>query len=162
MKKGFILIALFLLCFLPVLGVAQVNLDIHIGNAPAAPPPPLPPPPPPAVGPPPVVLQEPPHMVFDEGLGIYIAVGVPYDIFFYNNLYYYHVNGVWYRAPYYNGPWTHAEFRRIPRIFRQYRIEELRNHREHVWREYRGHEGRYRGRHFQAEEPGRRGERVIR
>ena len=152
MTKVIFRVCLLCLGFLASAAEAQVNLDIHIGDAPAAPPPPQV-----VAGPPPVVLEAPPHMVYDEGLGIYIAVGVPFDIFFNNNVYFYHVNGVWYRSPYYRGPWTRAEVRRIPRGLREHRIEEVRGIRERSWREYRGNENRYRGKHFQAQEPrGRR------
>lgn len=148
MKKLVFGSSLVCLAFLGSAAMAQVSVDIHIGE---------PAPPPVVVGPPPVVLEAPPHMVFDPGLGIYIAVGVPFDIFFSNNIYFYHANGVWYRSPYYRGPWTRTEFRRIPRGLREHRIEEVREYRERTWREYRGNEDRYHGRHFQAQEPrGRR------
>jgi hypothetical protein len=158
MKQFIFLISLFCLVFQASAAQAQVNLDIHIGNTPEPPPPP----PPVIVEPPPVALQAPPHMIYDEGLRIYIAVGIPYDIFFQNNSYFYHVNGVWYRSPYYRGPWTRTEMRRIPRGLREHRIEELRGSRERAWKEYRGHEDRYRGKHFQAEEPRGGHEREIR
>jgi hypothetical protein len=156
MKQLIFLISLLCLGSMTSGAQAQVNLDIHIGNA--SPPPPAPV----VVEPPPVVLQAPPHMIYDEGLRIYIAVGIPYDIFFHNNSYFYHVNGVWYRSPYYRGPWSRTEIRRIPRGLREHRIEELRGSRERAWKEYRGNEGRYRGKHFQAEEPRGRHEREIR
>ncbi|MHB8483027.1 MAG: hypothetical protein ACYDBV_09935 [Nitrospiria bacterium] len=156
MRRFVFEISLLFLGFLISVAQAQVNLDIHIGNAPAPPPPPV------VVEPPPVVLQAPPHMIYDEGLRVYIGVGIPYDIFFYNNIYFYHVNGIWYRSPYYRGPWTRTEIRRIPLNLRKHRIEEIRGFRDRAWKEYRGHEGRYRGRHFQAEEPRGRHEREIR
>lgn len=149
------LISLFCLGFFTPTADAQVNLDIHIGERPAAPPPVV-------TEPPPVELEVAPHMVYDEGLRVYIAVGIPYDLFFHNAFYFYHVSGVWYRSPYYRGPWSRTDYRKVPRVFREHRIEEFRGARERVYRDYRGHEERYRGRHFQAEEPRGRHEREIR
>jgi hypothetical protein len=138
MKKLLFGLALFCLGFFATVVQAQVNLDIHLGNQPV---------------PPPIALQAPPEMVYDEGLRVYMAVGIPHDLFFYNNAYYYHVDGNWYRSGYYRGPWVRTEMGRIPRGLRGHRIEEIRDRREHAFGEYRGHEDRYRGKHFRAEEP---------
>jgi len=158
MRIFILILCLFDLGMVSATAHSQVNLDLHIGNAPA----PAPPPPPPPAGPPPVVLDEPPHMVYDPTLKLYLAVGITYDLFFHNNFYYYQHNGIWYRSPYYRGPCVVTEFRRIPRGLREHRIEELRGYRERAWRDYHGHETEYRGRHFRAREPERRGEREIR
>ena len=146
MKKILFVLGLVCLVFFSTGAQAQVNLDIHLGNQPA-------PPPPVMAEPPPIALQAPPEMVYDEGLRVYLAVGIPHDLFFYNNAYYYHVNGIWYQSGYYRGPWVRTEMGRIPRGLRGHRIEEIRDRREHAFREYRGHEDRYRGKHFRAEEP---------
>jgi hypothetical protein len=126
---------------------AQGYIESHVEYVPDSPHPSA------AAEPPPVVLRTPPNMIYDKDLRIYIAVGIPFDIFFHNNIYFYHVNGVWYRSSYYKGPWTQTETQRIPRSLREHRIEELRGVREHAWKEYHGRESQYRGKHFQAEEP---------
>jgi len=143
-----------LLVFSPVAyaGVG-VDFDIHLGNQPP------PPPPPPVVAPPPIILQAPPDMVYSEGLKVYVGVGIPYDLFFYNNAYFYFADGHWYRSPYYRGPWIRAGNRGIPLGLRQRRIEEIREIRRRAWDDYRGHEDRYRGRHFRAEEARERRDR---
>ncbi|MBI3593711.1 MAG: hypothetical protein HY200_02010 [Nitrospirae bacterium] len=145
-------LSLFGLGFSPTVVQAQVSLDIHLGDQPV--------PSPPMINePPPIELQAPPEMIYDEGLRVYIAIGIPHDLFFNNNFYYYYVNRNWYRSGYYRGPWVRTEMRRIPRGLREHRLEEIREHREHAFREYRGHEDRYRGRHFRAEEPRERHDR---
>jgi len=154
MKKILYGLSLFCVGFVATVAQAQVNLDIHLGNQPA--------PPPAYVGPPPIELAAPPEMVYDEGLGVYIAVGIPHDLFFNNKFYYYHVNGIWYRSGYYRGPWVRTEMGRIPHGLRGRRIEEIHRIREHAYKEYHGHEDRYRGKHFRAEEHRGGHEREIR
>src|SRR5574341_200288 len=61
--------------------------------------------------PPPIVVTAPPSMVFLAEPGVYVAVGVPYDIFFISGYYYYFHGGYWYRARGYDGPWGHTTLR---------------------------------------------------
>jgi len=129
-----------------------VDFDIHIGNRPA----------PPAVfvPPPPVRVERAPDMVFMGNTGVYMAMGIPYDLFFYNNVYYYFHNGGWYRSAYYRGPWSYEDPRRLPPGLYGRRIEDLREFRRHAWDDHRERGLRFRERHFRAEEPRERdGER---
>jgi hypothetical protein len=128
-----------------------VGLDIHLGNRPA-------PPPPPVVAPPPIVIEAAPEMVYEDNLGVYVAVGTPYDLFFFNNHYFDFVDGVWFRSAYFRGPWVKV-VRGVPPGLRRHRIEELREIRRHAWEGYRTHEGRHRERHFLAREARERHER---
>ncbi len=154
MKKILFGAGLLSLVFLVATVQAQVNLDIHIGDRPATQPPP-----PVYVEPPPVMVETPPEMIYLEGIRVYVAVGIPLDIFSYNNVYYYHANSGWYRSAYYRGPWAPMDYRRIPPGLRKHRIEEIREMREHTWKDYREHSEHYRGKHFRAEEHHERGEK---
>jgi hypothetical protein len=64
--------------------------------------------------PPPIVVAAPPSMVFLGEPGVYVAVGVPYDIFFVSDRYYYFHGDRWYWARGYNGPWVHVVYRSLP------------------------------------------------
>jgi hypothetical protein len=122
-----------------------VDFDIHLGNR-SEPPPPV------VVGPPAIVVGTPPELVFVSDIGIYVAVGIPYDLFFQDNVYYYHVNGVWYRSASYGGPWVQAVYRGLPPGLQRHRIEKIREFREHAWADYREHGEHYKGKHFRAKE----------
>src|ERR1700751_5267233 len=69
---------------------AQVNINVQIGE------------------PPPVVVYSPPTMVLMPEPQMYVAVGVPYDIFFVSGRYYYLHGGHWFWGPGYGGPWTYV------------------------------------------------------
>jgi hypothetical protein len=122
----------------------SVDFDIHIGNGPQAPPA--------RFGPPPIVFEAPPRMVYSDGLRVYMAVGIPQDLFFSQNAYFYHHEGAWYRSPYYKGPWIHTDERGIPPELHRHRIEEIREYKRHAWEEHHERKMRFRERHFQAEE----------
>jgi len=137
-----------LLCFVCLSTTARaqvgIDMDIHIGNRSA---------------PPPIVVEAPPEMVYMEGPRVYVAIGIPNDLFFYDNAYYYHVSGVWYRSGYYRGPWVQTDFQRIPPGLRKHRIEEVREIRERSWRDYREHSDHFKGKHFRAKESPERHDR---
>src|SRR5262245_43326033 len=67
-------------------GIAQFNVNVHIGE------------------PPPVVVYSPPTMVLLPEPQTYVAVGVPYDIFFVSGRYYYFNGGHWFWGTGYGGP----------------------------------------------------------
>jgi hypothetical protein len=156
MKKYLFLSGLIIGLSATPLYAQSVDFDIHIGNRPVPPPVVMAPPPPP------IAAEAPPNMVFMSGVGVYTAVGVPYDLFFYNNSYYYHHNGFWYRSAYFRGPWSYAEPRFLPAPFMRHRIEELRDYRRHAWEDHRERGVRFRERHFRAEEPDERHGREFR
>jgi len=102
-------------------------------------------------GPPQIVLSAPPEFVMPSALGFYVAVGVPYDIFYVGNTYYLYRDNGWYRAPYYNGPWRGVERRHLPPGLRKHKFERIRYYRDEEYRHYRGDHDRYRGRHFRPD-----------
>jgi hypothetical protein len=123
-----------------------------------------PPPPPPAVSPEPAYYPAPPEVYFDEApqflyspaLNMYVAVGVPYDLVYTGNEYFYFYGGRWYRGPYYNGPWAFAPRRSYPPAFSRYRIDNVRRFREVEFRRYEHDRAHYDGRLHRPEFHGER------
>lgn len=117
------------------------DLNINIGNRPKV----VAPAPSPA---PVIVVEEPPEFIYPSSLGFYVAVGVPYDIFYVSNTYYLYRGNVWYRAAGYNGPWVVVRHDHLPRGLRKHKYEKIRMVRDEEYRIYREDRDRYRGRHF--------------
>jgi hypothetical protein len=96
-------------------------------------------------------------MLFLPDPGIYVAVGVPYDIFFMEGRYYYSYGDNWFWGPGYGGPWTYAGYRTLPPGLRKFKVRQLREYREREYRVYRVQGPNFRGEHFYAEEDGQGG-----
>jgi hypothetical protein len=140
MKRFVLVSAALLLATISVPVVAQVQFNVNIGS------------------PPPVVLASPPTMLYLPQPGLYAAVGVPYDIYYAGDRYYYYRDSNWFWAPGYGGPWTYASYRSLPPVIREYRIGVLRDYRDREYRVYRVNAPRFEGRHFVASYgPGSRG-----
>jgi hypothetical protein len=110
------------------------SLGINIGNQPnvvVAAPPPAP------AYEPPVVIDEPPEFISPPELGFYVAVGVPYDLYFTGNQYYLCRGNVWYAGPRYDGPWAPVRYRALPWTLRRYPHEKIRYYRDAGYRHYR-------------------------
>ena len=136
-----------------------VDLNINIGNPPRVV---VPAPPPPA--PQPMIIdevEEPPEFIYPSQLGFYVAVGVPYDMFYMGGTYYLFRGNTWYRSAYYGGPWTITSYRRLPPVMRRHRFDRVRYYRDVEYRRYRDDHDRYRGRYFRPERV-RREERDFR
>jgi hypothetical protein len=124
-----------------------------------APPENTPPPAPPEIAPPaaqyapppPVYVEQSPQFIYSEPLGMYVAVGVPYDLVYTGSEYFYWYNGHWYRGPYYNGPWTYATRAYYPPALLQFRIGYIRHYRNYEYRQWQRHGPRYRGRFHRPE-----------
>lgn len=95
-----------------------------------------------------VDVEEPPEFIIPSALGFYVAVGVPYDLFYISDTYYLYRNNTWYRSPSYNGPWASTSHRRLPPGLRRHKFERIRHIRDEEYRRYRGDGDHYRGRHF--------------
>lgn len=121
-----------------------VNVNINIGDSPRV----VAPQPPPAPAPVAVVVDAPPVFLSPSSLGFYVAVGVPYDLFYDSNGYYLCDNNVWYRGRSYNGPWMAVSYRNLPPAIRRHKLERIRYLREEEYGRYRGHEADYRGHRF--------------
>jgi hypothetical protein len=102
----------------------------------------------------PLVEQEPPEFIAPPQLGFYLAAGVPYDLFFAGNLYYFCRGNVWYASPYFNGPWAPVHYKKVPYALRRYPFERIHYYRDSYFRYYREH-GDLRG--YQHFRPARHG-----
>ena len=99
----------------------------------------------------PVVITQAPEFIFAPNLGFYVAVGVPYDIVLISNNYYLYRGNVWYRAPYYNGPWVETKYRSLPPGLRKHKFEKIRAVRDQEYRVYQSDRDHYRGKHFRPD-----------
>ncbi|MFH1029253.1 MAG: hypothetical protein V1791_14730 [Pseudomonadota bacterium] len=87
----------------------------------------------------PVVTEVAPEFVLPPELGFYVAVGVPYDLFYYNNSYYVNRGNIWYNSSYYNGPWSQVYYSDIPYLFNRYPFERIRHYRDSYYGRYQRH-----------------------
>ena len=83
-------------------------------------------------------------------LGFYVAVGVPYDLFYVQNSYYVFRDGSWFRASRSQGPWIAMSRRELPPGLRRHEIERIRSYRNAEYASYRRDREHYRGRHFMS------------
>lgn len=138
-----------------------VDLNLQIGNPP--------PPPPPQVivreaATPPsrvivretapastVIIEDDVDFIYPSQLGFYVAVGVPYDLFFLNNFYFTYRDGRWYRAPNHRGPWVTVERRHLPPGLRRHKLDRIRHYRDNEYRIYERERDHYRGRYFRSD-----------
>ena len=115
---------------------AEVNINVNIG------------------APPPVVVRERPTMVYLAEPGMFVAVGVPYDIYFLSGRYYYMHGDNWFWASGYDGPWVVVQRRSLPPGLQKYKIVQLREFREREYKVYKVQGSKFKGQHFSAE-PGK-------
>jgi len=105
--------------------------------------------------PPPLIVRAAPTMVYLPQPALYVAVGIPYDLFFVGGRYYYVRGNDWFWGPGYGGPWTSVTYRSLPPGLRKFKVQRLREFREHEYRSYRTHpadrRGDRRGSHFVAD-----------
>ncbi|MCC7201956.1 MAG: hypothetical protein IT393_04735 [Nitrospirae bacterium] len=99
-----------------------------------------------------VVVEEPPMMIFLSRPGVYVAVGIPYSIFFISGRYYYYNNDHWYWSHGYGDPWVHIKHKSLPPGLRRFTINQLHTYRDREFAAYRNHGTEYKGRHFVADE----------
>jgi hypothetical protein len=85
------------------------------------------------------VIDRRPEFVELRDQGFSVAVGSPYDIVYYGNLYYLNQNGSWYRSSDYRGPWMSVRMNQLPPKIRRHRLEDIRRFRD---TEYRSIESR--------------------
>jgi hypothetical protein len=112
----------------------QVNVNINIG------------------APPPVVVRTRPTMVYLAEPAAYVAVGIPYDIYFVSGHYYYLHGNDWFWAQGYSGPWVYVSYNSLPPGLRKYRVERLHEFREREAKAYSGQGQAFKGKYFVAEE----------
>jgi hypothetical protein len=126
------------------------NIGINIGNRPTA----VPLPPPPVYQPAPVPQEpvvksdEPPLFIEPPELGFHVAVGIPQNIFFFNNSYYLYQGNAWYISPFYRGPWRVTGYKALPRVFRRQPFAKIRYYRDAGYRNYRQARNPYWKQHY--------------
>lgn len=96
---------------------------------------------------PPIKLTQAPEFLFPKELGYGVAVGVPYDLFYFEKEYYLLKSGNWYRAQSYKGPWMLQGFSKVPSDLRKQDLKMVRDVRnrefEKFWKDKAGYKGRY-------------------
>ena len=130
---GFLLGVVLLAGTLATPASAEVNINVNIG------------------APPPVIVHERPTMVYLPEPAMYVAVGVPYDIFFVSGRYYYFHNDNWFWASGYNGPWVHVVHKSLPPGLQKHKIVVLRDYREREYKVYKAQGPKYKGKHFDGD-----------
>ncbi len=100
------------------------------------------------VGGPPIVVAQPPEFLYPSNLGFGVAVGVPYDMFYLNGIYFIYRGGGWYRTDSYGGHWVRIRHRDLPYAIRRHRINQIHKFREREYRVYSHDRDHYRGRFF--------------
>jgi hypothetical protein len=113
---------------------SQVNINVNIGQ------------------PPPVIVHERPTMVYLPEPAAYVAVGIPFDVFFVSGRYYYLHGNDWFWGTGYNGPWAVVAVRSLPPGLQKYKIERLHEFREREYRVYKVEGPKFKGKHFEADE----------
>lgn len=109
----------------------------------------------PAYAPQPVYIGSPPEFIEPPELGFYVAVGVPYNLFFINGFYYLSIGNIWYMSPYYNGPWQTVYYYNVPYALHRYPFARIHYYRDYYYRRYHEY-GDWRGHnHFRPEWHGR-------
>jgi len=115
------------------LALAEVNINVNIG------------------APPPVVVHQRPTMVYLAEPGMFVAVGVPYDIYFISGRYYYFHGDNWFWAGGYDGPWVHVTRKSLPPGLQKYKVVQLRDFREREYKVYKVQGSKFKGQHFSAD-----------
>jgi hypothetical protein len=141
-KIGRFLIA----CLSLVATAARGEVDVHINIGVRPPPPP----------PPVIVVEAPPTMLYLPGPAVYVAVGVPYDVYFDGDRYYYCHGGHWFWSRRHAGPWAYVGDSHLPPGLRKFKLRKLHWYRDREYHAYRERGPRYHGRHFVAGAPGGR------
>jgi len=138
MKRQIVLSSIIWLAMLTVAAeAAEVHINVNIG------------------APPPIIVRSAPTMVYLPEPAAYVAVGIPYDLYFVGGRYYYLRGNDWFWAAGYGGPWNYVAYSSLPpglRKFRPARLHEFREREYRVYRVYsRDYPGRYNDRYFVAD-----------
>jgi hypothetical protein len=104
----------------------------------------------PAYAAPPVVIASPPEFVAPPQLGFYVALGVPYDLYYLSGSYYLFRGNTWYSSHYYNGPWVTVHYSNVPYGLRKYPAQRIHYYRDNYYKNYQK-QGRHDYRHFRPQ-----------
>ncbi len=112
-----------------------LDLNLHLGSR----------------SPAPIIVEEPPLFLVPPALGIHVAVGVPYEMFYVGGRYYYAKGETWYVSPAYGGPWAVIVHDRLPPGLRKHKVRELVALRDDEYRRYRREGQHYHGKSYRPE-----------
>lgn len=126
---------------------ANVDVRVNLGGPPVVVREVAPPPPPTRT----VIIEDIPEFVYPDPLGFYVAIGVPYDLFYLDGYYYMFRDRKWHRGYDYNGPWKVVREKHVPYGLRKHKFETIRHHRDREYVIYKQDHERYRGRHFRPD-----------
>jgi len=107
----------------------------------------------------PYVVSQSPLFLYPQDLGFYVAVGVPFGLFYVDNYYYAPRGGVWYGAPHYNGPWYHVKPSRLPPGLVKHRYRDVIYRRDVEYRDYMRDRDHYRGQKYHPDDRESKGDR---
>jgi hypothetical protein len=134
-------------------GDVGININLNVGNrrpALAIPAPPVPVVVVPAPPVPTFAIPRPPVFLVPPGLGVSVAIDIPYDMVFIDGDYYVHQGNEWHRGHHYNGPWTQVKHKHLPGKLRKYQYREIVAHRDREAKRYHDRGGRSRDRDHRA------------
>jgi hypothetical protein len=114
------------------------------------------------VGGPPIIISQPPEFLYPPELGFGVAVGVPYDMFYVNGVYYLYRGGGWYHTNVYGGNWIRLRNFDLPPALSRYSIGRIHAFRDREYRAYGRDRVHYRGEYFRPGEAGREEHRGMR
>lgn len=120
----------------------NLGINLNIGNSP-----------PPSGAP--IAVEEPPQFIMPQSLGFYVAVGMPFDMFYVANRYYVYRGNQWYYGLRYNGPWHMTSYQQLPVPLRRHQLDRIRHYRDEEYRVYSRDREHYRGRHYRPEYVGK-------
>lgn len=129
-----ILVSLFISVLLAQAADVGFSVNVNVGNASGQ-----------------MVLNEPPVFIAPPSLGFYVAVGIPYDMFFVDLNYYMYRGGTWYVASGYNGPWVVVQYKRLPWGLRKHKYTQIIRTRDDEYRNYQQDRNNYRGKQYRPE-----------
>ena len=96
----------------------------------------------------PIAVTAPPEFLFPAKLGFGVAVGVPYDMMYISEDYYYWQGGSWYRSSSFHGPWTRLGQSQLPPELRNQPLAKIRQLRDGEFRTYWKNKEHYQGKQF--------------
>lgn len=141
MKKYLLCMAVALL--IPIAQAEASNVGVSVGinvGAPVAP----------VYVAPPVAIAAPPLFLAPPRLGFYVAVGVPFDLFYVSGNYFLLRGNTWYSSPYYNGPWVVSHYSKVPYGIRKHPVHRIHYYRDNYYKNYQSRGG-HDYRHFRPE-----------
>ena len=98
---------------------AEVHVNVNIG------------------APPPIIVHSAPRMVYLAQPAVYVAVGVPYDLYFVGGRYYYARGDNWFWSPRHGGPWNRVVYRSLPPGLQRFQVARLREFRDREYYAFR-------------------------